>query len=584
MPQVACDKGGESYKVVSSRIGNLKVLRNVTSLMTLKEIKSCIRSLRGFKAQSKNAGIVSPYWGLFVQIENKLPSRYLEKIRGVIYLKHFGDISKLTSAIIKLDPKDYFKVNNRWVRSIKIKGITDRILRIKKGEIRHIRMLGDGNIPYLIPNTNPDGTTEFFRYDVGEPYRAKRFRSVINEVVLSQYAFSQARAVMVPIGMGIYQDAELLYKGEPIAFSIWGVEHPEDSRFADELDVRFSDMLDKISVATSEQEKWKAFQAALLWMRRHHAQIIAEMRKNHDMGLVHHEVHFNNTLFFDNSLTIVDWEEAAHRYNLTRCQFLDSIVVDLVRLIENCCSEERVYRQCYDRHTFLASESGGTPQWHGLPARENTAKMAVPRKPIEIPDFQTVNYFMYYFHQNEANQDTKEKLQSLQEKLLTECKEKADLIERLVGKLIVTLFDRGHLGSRGVGSLGKGIDWKDVARPFMPGFSDDNPTWQPQATTTFDPKLFVQKGQWPYGKKKKHPTKAIRRAEEAIYEGRFQDAIKIYENILGTPLCGNPCYGHKHNRDFDSYIHHNLASLYFVLRRDKKAKTHFDVIGLEAFL
>jgi hypothetical protein len=107
----------------------------------------------------------------------------------------------------------------------------------------------------------------------------------------------------------------------------------------------------------------------------------------------------------------------------------------------------------------------------------------------------------------------------------------------------------------------------------MPGFSDDNPIWQPEATTTFDPKLFVQKGEWPYGKKKKHPTKAIHRAEEAIYEARFEDAIRIYENILR--------YGHKRKRDFDSYIHHNLASLYFVLRQDKKAKTHFD---LKAFL
>jgi len=172
---------------------------------------------------------------------------------------------------------------------------------------------------------------------------------------------------------------------------------------------------------------------------------------------------------------------------------------------------------------------------------------------------------MYYFHENEVNQDDREKLQSLQEKLLTECKERADLIETFLGNLILTVFDRGHFG--------KGINWKDVARPFMPGFSDDNPIWQPEATTTFDPKLFVQKGVWPYGRKKKHPTKAIHRAEEAIYECRFEDAIKIYESILR--------YGHKRNRNFDSYIHHNLASLYFALREDRKAKTHF---VLEAFL
>jgi len=75
--------------VVSLPVGNLKVLRDVSSKMTLTEIKSCIRGLEGFKVQNKSAGIVSPYWGLFVQVANKLPSKYLEKIRRVIYLKYF---------------------------------------------------------------------------------------------------------------------------------------------------------------------------------------------------------------------------------------------------------------------------------------------------------------------------------------------------------------------------------------------------------------------------------------------------------------------------------------------------------------
>jgi len=52
-----------------------------------------------------------------------------------------------------------------------------------------------------------------------------------------------------------------------------------------------------------------------------------------------------------------------------------------------------------------------------------------------------------------------------------------------------------------------------------------------------------------------------------------KDAIKVYENIL--------CYGYKRNRDFDSYIHHNLASLYLVLCQDEKAKKHFE---LKAYL
>ena len=529
------DKGRDLDKAVSSPLDNLKALRNVSSKITLKEIKLCIGGIKGFKVLDKGEGIGSPYWGLFAQMENKLSSKYFDRIRRVVYLEDSGDISKPTSVIIKLEPKDYIKVNNRWVRAIKIKGVTNRIEMIKKGRARHIRLLGDGNIPFLIPCTNPDGTKEDFRFDVGEPYRAKRFRSVINEVVLTEYALSQGRAVMIPIGMGIYEDSELLYKGEPIGFSIWGVEHPEDVRSGDELDARFFCMLDEIEAASSKEKVWEVFQKGLRWVRKHNARIIEEVRKNHDTGLVHYEVHFNNTVFFGNSVTIADWEEGAHRCNLTREQFLDGIVADLVRLVERCCSEERVYRQYYER---LLQRTGG-----------------------RIPVYETVNYFMYYFQGNEVNEDEREELQALQEKLLMESEEKVDLIERLVGKLIFTIFGKGHFG--------KGIDWEDVARPFRRGFSAENPKWQAEATTTFDPKLFVQKGEWPYGKKKRQPTKAIGRAEEAIYEGRFEDAIKIYENILG--------YMRRRKRDFDSYIHHNLASLYFALRQDEKAKRHFEV-------
>ena len=520
------------------RLDNLRVIGNVSSKMAMEQIKSCLRSLHDFTIQTKGGEAVSPYWGFFVHIANRLPTAYLRKIHEVVYLKHFGEVLKPTSTIIEFDPKDYTPINNRWIRAIKIKGITNRIEMVKKGKLRHIRFLGLGNIPFLLPYTNPDGTTEDIRFDVGEPYRAKRFRSVLNEVVHTQYAFLQGRAVMVPIGMGIYENIELLYKGEPIAFSIWGIEHPEDVRSADELDAGFFHMLDMSEISSSKEEKWRVFTQALTCMRRHHAQIIAEMRKSHDIGLVHHEVHFNNTLFRDNSLTILDWEEAAHRCNLTKRQFLDSVVIDLVRLIENCCSEEMVYRQHYNRVFLLEEDSR-----------------------IQIPAFQTTNYFMHYFHEDEVTAVQRDQLHSLQEKLLTESHERTDLAERLVSKLALTVFGKGRFG--------KGINWKDAARPFRSGFSDLDAVWQPERTTTFDPKLFVQKGGWPYGKKIRHPTKTIRRAEEAIYEGRFEDAIEVYENIL--------CYGYKRNRHFDSYIHHNLASLNFALRQDKKAKTHFEL-------
>jgi len=522
--------------MASSFLGNLELLRKVSSKMTMQDIRSCVKGLRDFKIQDTVSETVSPYWGLFIQTANQIPHKYLERIRRVVYLKYGGDIAKPTSVILQLDPGDYLKISDRWIRAVKIKGITDRIMSIKNHKFRHIRFLGQGNIPFLLPCTNPDGTREDFRFDVGEPYRAKRFRGVINEVVLSQYALWQGRAVMVPIGMGIYADDELFYKGEPIGFSIWGVEHPDDTRSGDALDDRYYQMLDELDVAASKEEMWKAFHEALSWMRQHHARIIAEMRQCHDMGLVHHEVHFNNTLLYDDSLTIADWEEAAHRHHLSRHQFLDSIMIDLIRLIEHCCSEEAIYRPHYYRLCGLATKSEG-----------------------ETPLFPTTNYFMHYFHEDEVNEGDRENLLALQEILLTEWQEKDNLIESLAGKLVSDLFDKG--------SFGTGIDWKDVARPFMPGFSDDHPVWQPQATTTFDPKLFVQKGQWPYGKKKKHPTQGIRRAEEAIYEGRFEDAVKIYENILR--------YGHKRNRDLDSCISHNLASLHFVLCQDQKAKTYF---------
>jgi hypothetical protein len=95
----------ENHKVASSPVDNLKVLRNVSSKMTLKQIKSCIGNLEGFKIQNNDNGIVSPYWGFFALVARRLPDKYLDKIREVVGLKHFGDISKPTSVIIKFDPK-----------------------------------------------------------------------------------------------------------------------------------------------------------------------------------------------------------------------------------------------------------------------------------------------------------------------------------------------------------------------------------------------------------------------------------------------------------------------------------------------
>ena len=114
---------------------NLRVLRNVSSKMAMSQIKSCIRSLHDFTIQTKEDETVSPYWGFFIHIANRLPATYLRRIREVVYLRHFGDVLKPTSIIVKFDPKDYTQINNRWIRAIKIKGITNRIGMVKKGRI-----------------------------------------------------------------------------------------------------------------------------------------------------------------------------------------------------------------------------------------------------------------------------------------------------------------------------------------------------------------------------------------------------------------------------------------------------------------
>jgi hypothetical protein len=499
---------------------------DTSSRMRPAEVEDCVRGLPGLQLQAAAPeSIVQPHWGLFAETLDALAPPLRERIRAVVNLADPGDLPGPEKTIVRLAPEHYVRLGERTVRAIKLKGIGSRLAEIKRGSARHLRLLGRGDIPILVPYLTPAGEEKTVPFDVGEPYGAKRFRSALNEIVMARIAARQGCAVPAALGVGVYRDAELLFKGEPAGFSIWGVGHPEDERFDAQWRERFA--RDCEHLAKPGAGARDVLGASLEWTCARMARLLAEARRYHSAGLVHHEPQFDNHAFFGESLSVVDWEEAAHCSRLSRVQFLESVLIDLYKLVCYCCAFE-------DEYAALLARAG-----------------EIEARPMAC------NWFAAYFDTLDAVGSAA--LESLLPMRLHEYRKRGAFRE-----VALPLIDASCSDLR----FGDGVDWEDVARPFQDGFSAGAPRWQPEASTAFDLKLFVRKGARgvPGNERDVHPSDAIREAEQAVYQGRFAAAVGGYRRILEA---GPVQASHR------QYLCHNLAALCLALRRDADALTYF---------
>lgn len=500
--------------------------------MSLAAIKECIAALDGLQIRAANRGHLSPYWGLFEPVVGKLEPRVAERIADVVTLFHPGDRPRPEKTVLTLGSADQFEIGGRHVRAIKLKGISPRLLAVGRGEVRHIRLLGRGDIPTLVPYLNPAGEERFVTFDVGEPYCAKKFRSVLNETVIVAEAWRRGCAVAVPLGLGIYEDPALFFKGEPVGFSIWGVEHPEDERFDEQWRARFKADCAGIAHAADAQTRAVILLDSVRWTRRRLSGLLREARRYHAAGFVHHELQFDNHAYCGESLSVLDWEEAAHCTQLSRAQFLESVLIDLYKLVCYCGVLEREYGSAIERHAL---------------AREHLDR-----------ELLHTNWFIHYFES--PGSAIAAKLAAL---LPMDIRDGAarGAFRSAVYPLIESLY-------AGL-AFGPGLDWVQVARPFEDGFSAAAPRWRPEASTTFDPRLFVKKGnRAPGSDALVQPSAEIADAEKAIHTGCFADAVDIYARLLEADD------GDGMHRQ---YISHNLAALCLALRRDAEAERYFQM-------
>lgn len=500
--------------------------------MTPAQIAECLDGCPELRVQPPYpSSSVTPYWGLFSESAAALPAQVRERIARAVNLLDFGDIERAEKTILRLSPDDVIAFGDRTVRAIKLKGISPRLSAIKAGEARHVRLPGRGDIPILVPYLTPAGTVREVPYDVGEPYGAKRFRSVATEIAITRIAAQHGCRVLVPLGFGIYRDADLRFKGEPAAFSIWALEHSDDERFDAQWRQRFARETGELQHLAERDpvECRRRFRLAFEWVRDRLEAILAAAARYHRAGLVHHEPQFDNHGCYGETPTVMDWEEAAHCSQLTRPQFAESALIDVFKLICYCCAYEQEY-------VDLARRIG------------------IGREPGQARH----NWFAACF--GALNPATTARLAALLPLRL------GDVPGRIAFREAVLPLVEERCNDLAFGS---GIDWDDVARPFSPGFSADAPTWQPGASTTFDLRLYVRKGArgLPGSDRIVHPSEPIREAEEALYEGRFSEARDRYERILAQEPAAGP---HR------PYLNHNLASLCFALREDAAAKAWFD--------
>lgn len=502
--------------------------------MSLVQLEATIRDLPGLTLEDPQPDrSVSPYWGRF---GCDLTAPTLARIRDVIHLRDEGDLPRPEKTLIRLGRRDQVAAQRRRIRAIKLKGISPQIGKVKRGERRHIRLLGRGDIPILVPYLTPQGAERLVSYDVGEPYGAKRARSVLNEVTITRAAQAAGCATLLPIGVGLYEDRDLRFKGEPIGFSILGVEHPEDERFDQTWRTHFEQCrgcLQALGGGGSDAAR-RVIEDSFGWTIEHLAALLRQARRFHAAGFVHHELQLDNHAFYRDSPSVLDWEEAAHASQLTRAQFMESALIDLFKLVCYCSVLEEEY------------QSLGPPPAHG----EHSAQT----RPFPH------NWFRYYFEGIDPEVE-----RALAGLLPMSLSDRAG--RRPFRDAVLPLLQELYSGL----SFGDGIDWGDVARPFEPGFSAQAPRYEPAASTTFDPRLFVRKGARgiPGSGEARPPNDAIRDAETTLHEGRFEEALALYTALARDTPAAHP---------LRIYLCHNVASLCLALRKDDEGQAYFEQV------
>ncbi len=490
-----------------------------------------LRSWDGFvEQQNPPQAPTSPRWGL---LHAALPPTVAERIRKVVDLRDEGDVLRPEKTLIRLAEHEHLKVGGRCFRTIKLKGISRQLARIKRGERRHIRLLGRGDIPYLVPYLDAAGEQRFVEFDVGEPYGAKRLRSVATEVSVTLAARAANCATLLPLGAGFYADPDLEFKGEPAAFSIWGVEHPNDQRFDQSWKQDFHQCrLQARAIGTgAENASWALIKASFEGTRHRLEAILRQARTFHAAGLVHHELQFDNHAFCGDSLSVLDWEEAAPANQLTRAQFMESVLIDLFKLICYCCAYQREY--------VALSEQQGCSQLSRTAAGLDANWLEVY---FDSGDPAVIREFAGLLPMNLRDQAAR-------------------------GPFRAVLLPRIQSLYQGL-DFGSGVDWETEARPFLTGFGPTSPAWQPHASTTFDLKLFTRKGNRgvPCENDEMMDNEAVSLGETAVHEGRFEDALTIYAAQANAAPTTQSLY---------EYYCHNAAGLCFALRRDDEAAEYF---------
>ncbi len=504
-----------------------QAVETVSAGMSHSQILAVFGQLKGFEQQDREThAAVSPLWGY---LRSDLPAAVRRRISDVIHLRNEGDVVKPEKTLIRLTKDEQICSGGRCYRTIKLKGISRQLQRIKHRERRHIRLLGRGDIPCLVPYLDVAGEERFVAFDVGEPYGAKRLRSVINEVSITLVARAAGCATLLPLGAGFFADPDLEFKGEPAAFSIWGVEHPDDERFDQSWRELFSRCRpDPREAETSnEAATRRLIGASIDWTRRHLHSILLQARRFHAAGLVHHELQFDNHAFYGDSLSVLDWEEAALAGHLTRAQFMESVLIDLFKLVCFCCAYER--------------------EFSALCEQFDCGDLAEPGRG---PDS---NWLEIYFDSRDPAT-----IQSFAELLPMGLR---DVSRR--GAFRAAALPRIQALYHGL-SFGSGIDWNEEARPFLSGFGAASPAWQPHASTTFDMRLFKRKGNRGVatGADEMPDDPALHSAETAVHEGRFEDALQSYRALANAATTDHPLHDH---------FCHNAASLCFALRHDDEA-------------
>ena len=214
------------------------------------------------------------------------------------------------------------EIEGKTIYALRLKGVYPQA---KEGLVLPYKE-GNGFVSYLLPVTGKDiisSTTERTDFSAQGSMNLKRLKSE----VLTALELGPNRTDML-LGFGTYED--LQYNGQPVGFSVYGMERKDDVRVLTYLKTKYGE---RMSHDREERPRWAIIPPTSTILAQNTGRLLREM---HEIGLIHGYPHLGNYGILDpQQCRLLDLDTAVRMSTIPAEQRAAFIYLDLARVIND---------------------------------------------------------------------------------------------------------------------------------------------------------------------------------------------------------------------------------------------------------